>query len=240
MSELDDAIEHLYAVFRPYRAGRVAGCPCCVSREEQQRLHSKRLRELAGDDLSAFAFSSLYTWGTLKDFKHFLPRMLELCATGELRTDPQTIYGKFVHEGPWPAEERAALERFTLALLVEALYTTPIWRPRPLDVIEAAGLAGMDLRELLDRAFGTSGGPLDAQRASRLAELVLERGTAMSSGEPGWIWWKAEGADALDRWLVSGRAYDALMSAFCRDPDHPSAGDWAAACDVLEALGGKR
>ena len=107
---LGDAIDHLYAIFGSYRVGRVTGCPCCVSPEEEARLHSRQLRELSGDDVGSFAFSALNTWGTLTDLKHFLPRILELYAAGELRTESQVIYGKFVQEGPWPADEREALE----------------------------------------------------------------------------------------------------------------------------------
>lgn len=65
MSELQEAIEHLYETFRPYRASSVAGGPCCVSAEEQARLHTKRLRQLSGDDLGSYAFSAPNTWGTL-------------------------------------------------------------------------------------------------------------------------------------------------------------------------------
>lgn len=114
------AIEHLYETFGSYRASAVAGCPCCVSAEEQARLHAKRLRQLSEEDLGSYAFSALNTWGTVTDLKHFLPRILELKAMGEMRTNLQAIYGKFVQEGVWPEVERRALERFTRALLVGA------------------------------------------------------------------------------------------------------------------------
>lgn len=46
-----------------------------------------------------------------------------------------------------------------------------------------------------------------------------------------------EDATVVETWLLSGRAYGVLMGAFEAQPDHADAGGWAAACDVLEALG---
>jgi len=122
--ELASTIVDLYATFARYRRNQhVLGCPCCVTGEEQDRLVEHRLADVPAEALEPFAFAALYTWGTLNDFKHFLPRILELEAEGTLGTDLQVVYGKLVHEeeGPWPDAERRALERFTRSFFVEVV-----------------------------------------------------------------------------------------------------------------------
>ena len=181
-------------------------------------------------DLGGFAFSALSTWGTLHDLKHFLPRLLELVANGTLRTDLQQIYGKLVQDGPWLEAELEALERFTRALFVRSMSGH---RPPPVDVLESAGLAGMDVAALLDAAFAVR----SPERTTALARLIWDQAASLASGVPHWIWWRDDQDLALRRWLSSRDAYAVLVAAFEADPDHPDAGEWAQAADVLEALG---
>ena len=98
----------------------------------------------------------------------------------------------------------------------------------------------MDPKRRMLFAVAAGSGPLNPERASGLADLVATRADALSSGRPGWIWWKIENAGALDGWLLCGRAYAVLTGAFEANPEHPDAGGWAAACDILEALGENR
>jgi len=51
------------------------GCPCCVSNEDKEKLHTKELRLLEESDISRYAFRALTTWGDIDDFKHYLPRI---------------------------------------------------------------------------------------------------------------------------------------------------------------------
>lgn len=239
MTAAGAALENLYAVFASYRASAVAGCPCCVTEEERKRLHARRLRELSATDLDAFAFSALNTWGTLTDLKHFLPRILELYAARELSTDLQILYGKIVQEGPWADVERKALEGFARALLVDAV-SGGAHRSHAMDILESAGLAAMDVTGMLEHAFACEAGVLDPAHASSLAALVEVAAPTLASGAPAWIWWKTGNTRALEHWLLAGRPYTLLVNAFEAASDHRDAGDWAAACDILEALGGKR
>lgn len=232
MSDVREAIAHLYAVFSNYRAGAVSGCACCVSPEQQRRLTSKRLCDLTEDDLGSFALKALQTWGTLDDFKHFLPRILELKARGQLWTDLQVVYGKFTEEGPWPTDEREALERFTSAWLLDVMGgARHVVRAR--DIIESAGLADMNVHNLLDGVIRAQGWP----HATQVAHLVIEEATAYATGLPGWIWLRGDRAFALHRWLFRDIIYEYLREAFDHDANHPDARDWAEACDILEALG---
>lgn len=230
-SALASAIDDLYATFANYRVDRVEGCPCCVSAEDIQRLHSRRLRDLTGEDLSRFAFKALSTWGTLADLKHFLPRILELISLGQIDTDLQSIVLRVVSEGRLPAGEQGALAAFVSAYLGAVVAAGG----DGVDVIESAGLAGMDVAAMLGRAFLTGDG---VAGVTGLARLVAARAQALVTGRPGWIWWKGDAGRVVEGWLLSGAAYARLMGAFEGAADHAEAGAWAAACDVLEAAGG--
>ena len=126
---LEEAIENLYAVFAAYVLhGPVDGCPPLAPVEED-RLQSVPMRQLSGHDLATFAFRTLTTVGTLDDFKHFLPRLLEVVADhGSLGyTTPEVVLGKLRY-GEWalrPQVEQQAVDRYLWALWRSILETFP-------------------------------------------------------------------------------------------------------------------
>lgn len=98
---LKNSIENLYSVFSKYEIWSfIEGCPCCVSDRDKEKIHSKELRELEEEDLSRYAFKAMTTWGNVDDFKHFLPRILELCIDHDLGIQPFGIFGKLKY-GKW-------------------------------------------------------------------------------------------------------------------------------------------
>lgn len=121
MSRLQESIERLYEVFRAYRLGdRIDGCPCCVSDEAKEALHSHPLSELTWEHLTRYSAKAMTTFGTEKDFKHLLPRILELCARepGGAPYDLSIILGKLSYANwrQWPTREREAVEGYVQAL----------------------------------------------------------------------------------------------------------------------------
>src|SRR4051812_10036692 len=78
--QLGNAVERLYEVFAQYPSKHMGGCPCCLTAGEQFILESKPLRELTESDLRSYIGIALHTFGDVKDFKHFLPRILEQMA----------------------------------------------------------------------------------------------------------------------------------------------------------------
>ncbi|MDP5210916.1 hypothetical protein [Microbulbifer sp. 2205BS26-8] len=101
-SALQAAIENAYTTFARYpRSADISGCPCCVSEEDQKALRRAPLRELTSNDLDRYAIKAMTTWGGDEDFKHFLPRLLELIATNApLAHCSEVIAGKLV-EAEW-------------------------------------------------------------------------------------------------------------------------------------------
>ena len=77
---------------------------------------SKPLRELTEDDLSSYHSSALYTWGTINHYKHFLPRILEVCqeeeGRGSLELDAIIRKLDYASWDTWQAEERKAIKDF--------------------------------------------------------------------------------------------------------------------------------
>lgn len=89
------------------------------------------LRALTSDDLCYYAFKAMITFGDADDFKHFLPRLLDLLAES-LVGDPLglnvEILGVKLHYAgfsSWPAPEREAVLGFTHAWWRTLLATFP-------------------------------------------------------------------------------------------------------------------
>ena len=158
---LREAVGNLYAVFGRYPLNpRMSRCDHCHSDEDQARLGSRPLRELDVEDLDDYAFSALTTWGEADDFKHFLPRLLELMAFGSERHQgfmaEETLFGKLreAEWSRWPPVERQAVGRYLDELWMEALSSFP--GGRDVDALVCClGQAVDDLAPFLDRWLET-------------------------------------------------------------------------------------
>ncbi len=99
------------------------GCPCCVSATDKEKIHTKPLRQLDGEDLSRYAFKALTTWGNTDDFKHYLPRIFELLSTTDFIVDTFVVLGKlnYAKWKTWPAEEQKAINAFLMAWWIDSI-----------------------------------------------------------------------------------------------------------------------
>jgi hypothetical protein len=80
-THLNIATKNLYDVFKKYTIEgnlRDRSCDCCVTDTEIKELLSKDLRTLTEDEIGHFMRSGITTYGEIADYKHFLPRILEL------------------------------------------------------------------------------------------------------------------------------------------------------------------
>lgn len=117
---LQQAIADLYETFAVYRLRQWTDpCECCHRPEKEARLHAVPLWALTDEDLRDFAFSSMTTWGDARDFKHFLPRIFELAAYGDLDVDLALLGDKLRDAGLplWSAAEAATITAYWSALL---------------------------------------------------------------------------------------------------------------------------
>lgn len=153
MPELADAIENLYVTFAryPLRA-EIPFCDHCHDEGEIAALRSVPLRKLAARELGHVAFDLVTTFGELPDYKHLLPRVLELMAAKDPDPgfEPWVQAGKLAHTHwrTWPLPEQAAVEAFWRALFRNRLaspWATSVFDYRPDDVLAAMARADLDI-----------------------------------------------------------------------------------------------
>jgi hypothetical protein len=117
---LDGAIRALYSTFSRYDAADLSCCDWLDDDPRNVRLRSTRLDRLDTADLDLYARKAMTTWGGVEDFKHFLPRLLELLARdGQLDVcEPEVLLGKLAYGrwARWPAAEQAAVTDYLRAL----------------------------------------------------------------------------------------------------------------------------
>lgn len=121
--ELAQATVALYQVFAAPLLGPVQGCPHCVDPARGEDLCRLDRRSASADDLGRFAFKAMTTWSTVDDFKHFLPRLLELLPG----LDVELVLGKVGYASfeRWPDVEQRAVRRHLRALFVATLEVFP-------------------------------------------------------------------------------------------------------------------
>lgn len=114
--EQTDLIEQLYQTFGSYRLkGQIYYCSCgCISNEDEQKIYSKPLRQLTAEDLSLYSSKAMTTWGSAKDYKHFLPRIIELYYLNWFNgfIDIDVIYNKLKYANwhKWDVKEQSIIK----------------------------------------------------------------------------------------------------------------------------------
>jgi len=95
-----------------------------VNPSDERGLHRVPLRELTVDDLEMLAFRAMTTFGDEQDYRHFLPRILELASFGRTPhigfdlwlIGNKLTYGRWT---TWPADEQAAISEWVQAMFDE-------------------------------------------------------------------------------------------------------------------------
>jgi hypothetical protein len=235
MPRSNHALEALYAAFCRYQGTHVSGGPHCVSFEDSAVLRRAPLRQLGGEVYRYFS-KAMTTWGTEDDFKHFIPRLLELYASS---SDAWLLCEKLAYARwrSWPEPEQRAVESYLLArwraklaehgppLPGDALLETMV----TLDI----DIAPYDLRMKLE--VWRSERSRDSAR--HLARFVLEHGAALfwpsvSNGRRSLWQAKPEIAEDVRAWLLEPATRERLEASFVAHGDD----DIARAFDWLEAV----
>lgn len=201
------------------------GCPHCVADEESAFLASQPLSELLEVDLERFMWKAMTTWGTVDDFRYFLPRLVEL-ANGGLCWDLGLLRSKLDYGDweLWPQPMQDAVYEYLLAW----------WWDVESGGQSEGGTACAVLSEFLDFGFELavllSAWELPAFREDMNSSVVRRRALSfahfLESGE----WRRVEeaslflpdpAAEQLGLWLMSERPLDLLYWATA---EHNSAG----------------
>ncbi|MET7419812.1 hypothetical protein [Dactylosporangium sp. NPDC005555] len=137
-SGLASAIDTLYEVFGAVpRPASVDGCPCCwLPSDASALLQPVPLRSLPALALAPYAVGVPFTVGSAGDFRHFLPRLLEVSVTegfggpdADFMAYPtiEPFLSRLRHTGwtTWAPSEQAAVRGFLDALWHDTLTTDP-------------------------------------------------------------------------------------------------------------------
>ena len=212
--ELQHSISALYQAFAAYRTPKAMdACACCIDGAANSRLLSRSLRQLSSDDLSHYSRKAMTTWGTQTDFKHFLPRLLELLAL-----EPESgiyldmligklEYADYLH---WPDDEKEAICTFILAVRSDGLSKYPYHIPID-ELVLSLARTGDKLHEFLIRWIERG----DRTAIYHLADFVQSVSFKLdANGTPILIDATPETAKQLRDWLVSREVLERLQEAF--------------------------
>ncbi len=230
MNELKTSIEQLYRVFANYPLAQVVeGCSCCVEVKDHLALRTAPLRDLPAENLTHYASHALTTWGTEEDFKHFLPRILELVSAGAIMYDAEIIIGKLGYANwlKWPEEEQLAVKGFLMSVWKELLMkeTHPL---EASDWICCVGIIGEDLQPYLE---------LWVEARSKVAY-----GRLLEAVQDGWILQNAfwddvtSGPQQVRAWLEARETAGRLMEIYYENEAADFAKTLAECIDALNAF----
>ncbi len=221
-----DAIRRLYEVFARYVARR--NMPRWgMTQEEIDHLCVTPLTDLTPGNLAEYVVHAVTTVGEAADFKHFLPRVLELLYWGQETTDPEVLIGKLSYSDwhQWPDAEQEAVHEFLLAWWKHILSRDPTaleFRVTIDSCLSAIGLAEDDLAPFLDYWRSRD----DANPLRHLAAMVDTNYDAlMRHGRLGnsWLRERRKQMGQIQKWLLSPQTGEALERAFFAHSDAPFA-----------------
>lgn len=113
----EEVIENLYSTFKKYDTSDIHYCDCgCIGPDDVKKLASKKLKDLEEDDFFSYHESAIYTWGDIKHYKHFLPRILEvhnqLNGRGMIGLDEISTKLEYAKWSTWEGNEIKAILDF--------------------------------------------------------------------------------------------------------------------------------
>lgn len=203
-TSLQKRIDDCYAVFAAYpRPRTLNAAPTRDPRTLLATLTSAPLHALTPEQLGPYAGWAMTTVGDVDDYRHFLPRILELATVGQgwLGLDPPFIAGKLGYAGwpTWPPDERKAV----LALFAEAWRAGLREHPDEVDPsgwISAIALLGGDLDAALAAWLSTPG----PNAALHLAAFFQGEAESLIRKPRNVAYWGNVDEDAIERmqrWL---------------------------------------
>ncbi|WP_421358021.1 hypothetical protein [Agrobacterium rosae] len=120
--DLRQWLDVAYDVFARYRRPLVLhASPLRDPEKLLKQLTAKPIRFLDVEDVQEYASAAITTVGSVEDYKHFLPRLLDL-ATGSGAVEPEMIALKLKKAGwrAWPKNEQQSLEEVFVHACVDA------------------------------------------------------------------------------------------------------------------------
>jgi hypothetical protein len=198
-----EAIRRLYGVFSGYGLpAQMVFCTYCDTEEYERSLHAE-LGSLPVELVDKYVWDAMHHTGDEVDFKHFVPRIYELLAKGELPfADPEMAIGRLAKASwrQWPADERESVEAVLDGIWDDVMRL----EEPPVDIdslVCGLGLAFGGVPPQV-RAWLSDERPLAVQR---LVQFVLANGDELPEARLGDPWWKddPEAMAAVAAWVLS-------------------------------------
>jgi hypothetical protein len=171
-------IENLYTVFSKYQKPKsLDAAPTRDAKAIYADLTSTGLRELKAENLERYAPFAVTTVGTLGDYKHFLPRILELSVSDELHTyglEANTIAGKLLYGEffEWPDDEKDSVRAFVTSAFLNSCHETMILAA-PANWLDAMAKLDCDLNFVSSADFPLTPAT-KLNRALAIKELLVQ------------------------------------------------------------------
>jgi hypothetical protein len=223
--QLKITVDKLYEVFSKIHGNsNMQGSPNYGDLEIwNQVLFSKPLRELSANDLSRFTGKAMTTWGNVDDYKHFLPRILELTAQLDTPYEVWIAFDKLEY-GNWKAWEETEQK-------VIHEYMLLLWESLLKDDSEKAEWVFMDYFSSIAHFYPRFGELLtiwerdnNKTATKHLANFIYnERSNIFDKRIIAGFHKQSENVDELKNWSLSDKTVQRLEEAYYRYEHEPFA-----------------
>lgn len=124
------SLEQCYTIFAHYPfPADLYSSPLRDAESIKRQLRSRPLRQLDGEELGPYASWAMTTVGDDRDYRHFLPRILELAVVTNSYhgVEPQQIANKLIYASwtKWPQSEQDAVSSLFVAAFLDCLAKHP-------------------------------------------------------------------------------------------------------------------
>ncbi|MFT4253484.1 MAG: hypothetical protein QM608_13475 [Caulobacter sp.] len=230
--ELRAALDAAYDVFARY--GRPSALEAPPHRKPEAllaALTAKPLREAPCEAVGRYAGWATTTVGGIEDYKHFLPRVMELAVGGKcphMGCEPEILGGRIAYAGlaTWPARERAAVTAVFEAAARQAIDET-LDAATPEEWLTAVGELGVAVAPLLQAWL--SARSVDA--GLHLAEAVRSEAARRADGRDDLAQRPPE-ARAVRLWLRGSAVRERLEALLFEVPEDET---WRVEAALIES-----
>ena len=205
------ALDHVYETFKVYSPPRVLeASPLRDPVEILNALTAAPLQMLSVENVESYVISALTTVGNVQDYKHFLPRILELAVESAL-VEPEIIASKLRYAGwhNWPLQEQRTVADVFYTAGNQAL------NAHPDEYLADGWLCGiailrLDIREILQAWQSAQSAGASLQRAHLLTASLFE-----SDLDERGYWSEVDETTihTIQKWLLSQEARADLLAS---------------------------
>jgi hypothetical protein len=237
---LGRAVQGLYDAFATYGfPEQLEASPVHEGKDFVRELSAVPLRRLSQDQLDPYAASAMTTVGGVDDYRHFLPRILELALArgGWPGLDPDLVASKLTYENwrTWPALEQRAIEKFYF----EAWRRFMRLDPEDYDAVPwftGIALLGLDVAAACTELRAAN----SANASLHLSSFISTQSKALWRGSSLWEECPRETREVLKAWLLGEEPLSILIEqiSFVHPNDQWEVEAALDRLDELKASGG--